>query len=84
MASLEPELQNYYDRYFELFSSEGWEQLIGELKHNASLINSVENTKDVDDMYFRKGQLNILSHLINFDSLIDNSYDELTQEPEDV
>ena len=84
MASIEPELQNYYDRYFELFSSDGWKQLIGELEYNASLIDSVENTKDVDDMYFRKGQLNILNHLINFDSLIDNSYDELTQEPEDV
>jgi len=79
-----PELEKYYNTYFDLFRSEGWKQLIGELTQNAVAINSVEATKDVNDMYFRKGQLNVLTHLVNFESIINNAFEELTQEPEEV
>lgn len=83
MASMDKELEHYYNTYFDLFRSEGWKQLIGELTQNAVAINSVEATKDVNDMYFRKGQLNVLTHLVNFESIINNAFEELTQEPEE-
>jgi len=84
MASIDPELQHYYEVYFDLFASVGWQQLIEELEQSIETIDSVGAIKDVDDMYYRKGQLNILNHLINFESLIKNSFDELDQEPEYV
>ena len=84
MASMEPELEKYYNTYFDLFRTKGWKQLIEELTQNAININSVEATKDVDDMYFRKGQLNVLGHLITFESVINNAFEEITQEPEEV
>ena len=84
MASMEPELEKYYNNYFDLFRTDGWKQITEELKQNAITINSVEATKDVDDMYFRKGQLNVLAHLINFEDVINNAFDEITQEPEEV
>ena len=84
MASIDPELQQYYERYFDLFASVGWRQLIEELEESLDTIDSISATKDVDDMFYRKGQLNILNHMINFESLIKNSFDELDQEPEYV
>lgn len=84
MASMEPELEKYYNNYFDLFRTDGWKQITEELKQNAITINSVEATKDVDDMYFRKGQLNVLAHLVNFEDVINNAFDEITQEPEEV
>jgi hypothetical protein len=84
MASMEPELEKYYNNYFDLFRTDGWKQINEELKQNAITINSVEATKDVNDMYFRKGQLNVLAHLINFEDVINNAFDEITQEPEEV
>ena len=81
---MDKELERYYNTYFDLFRSEGWKQLIEELTQNAVAINSVEATKDVNDMYFRKGQLNVLTHIINFENVINNAFEELTQEPEDV
>ena len=81
---MEPELEKYYNNYFDLFRTDGWKQITEELKQNAITINSVEATKDVDDMYFRKGQLNVLAHLINFEDVINNAFDEITQEPEEV
>ena len=83
MASMTPELETYYNTYFDLFRTDGWKQLIEDLKQNAIAINSVEATKDVNDLYLRKGQLNVLAHIINLESVIENAFEEINQESEE-
>ena len=83
MASMTSELEAYYNSYFDLFRTDGWKQLIEDLKQNAEAINSVEATKDVNDLYLRKGQLNVLAHIINLESVIENAFEEINQEPEE-
>ena len=46
-------------------------------------INSVEATKDADDMYFRKGQLNVLAHLLNMETIVTTNYEEASKTTED-
>tara|TARA_B100001059_G_scaffold50686_1_gene43963 strand:- start:4041 stop:4289 length:249 start_codon:yes stop_codon:yes gene_type:complete len=82
MASMEKEVEKYYNKFFDLFTTDGWKQLIEELKHNAISVNSVEAVKDSDDMYFRKGQLNILAFLLNLESTVNNNFEELQKEDE--
>ena len=84
MASLDKETEEYYNKYFDLFRTEGWKQLIEELKQNAMLINSVENTKDRDDLFIRKGQLKVLAYLLNFESNMETSFAELEKEDENI
>lgn len=84
MASLDKETEEYYSKYFDLFRTEGWKQLIEELKQNAMLINSVENTKDQEDLFIRKGQLKVLAYLLNFESNMETSFAELEKEDEDI
>ena len=79
MASIDQETEQYYNTYFDLFRTPGWKQLIEELTQNALVINSVEATKDANDLYLRKGQLNVLAYLINFETTTNNNYDELTK-----
>jgi hypothetical protein len=79
MASLDQETEQYYNKYFDLFRTDGWKQLIEELTQNAVVINSVEATKDENDLFVRKGQLNVLAYLINFETTTNNNYDELTK-----
>jgi hypothetical protein len=79
MASLDQETEQYYNKYFDLFRTDGWKQLIEELTQNAVVINSVEATKDQNDLYVRKGQLNVLAYLINFETTTNNNYEELTK-----
>jgi hypothetical protein len=79
MASLDQETEQYYNKYFDLFRTAGWKQLIEELTQNAVVINSVEATKDENDLFVRKGQLNVLAYLINFETTTNNNYDELTK-----
>lgn len=77
---MDKELETYYNTYFDFFGTNGWKQLIEELKTNAININSVEAVKDEADMYFRKGQLNILANLLNFQTMIEHGYEEATKE----
>ena len=84
MASLDKETEEYYSKYFDLFRTEGWKQLIEELRQNAMLINSVENTKDQEDLYIRKGQLKVLAYLLNFESNMETSFEQLEKEDEDI
>jgi hypothetical protein len=77
MASIDQETEQYYNKYFDLFRTEGWKQLIEELQQNAFVINSVEATKDKNDLYVRKGQLNVLAYILNFESATNNNYEEL-------
>lgn len=77
---MDQETQQYYDAYFSLFITDGWKQLVEEFTTNAIQINSVEATKDVDDMNFRKGQLNILAHLLNLETIVNTNYEEASEQ----
>lgn len=82
--SLTPELEQYYTNYFDLFNTEGWKQLIKELSSNADQINSVEHTKDEQDLYVRKGQLLVIANLINLESVINNAWDEIKENDQGI
>ena len=80
MASMDKETEEYYNKYFDLFGNDGWKQLIEELTQNAIAINSVEATKDGNDLYLRKGQLNVLAYMLNFEATGNNNFDELQKQ----
>ena len=80
---MDQETQKYYDNYFSLFITDGWKQLIKEFANNAVQINSVEATKDVNDMFFRKGQLNVLAHLLNMETIVNTNYEEASKPSEE-
>lgn len=80
---MDQETQTYYDQYFSLFLTDGWKQLIQDFSNNAVQINSLEAVKDADDMYFRKGQLNVLAHLINMETIVSTNYEEASKTEDD-
>ena len=80
---MDQETQEYYDNYFSLFLTDGWKQLTEDFSNNMLSINSVEATKDANDMYFRKGQLNVLAHLLNMKTIVTTNYEEASKNTED-
>lgn len=80
---MDQETQKYYDNYFSLFMTDGWKQLVEDFSSNVANINSVEATKDAEDLQFRKGQLNILAYLLNLESILNTNYEEATQPSEE-
>ena len=81
---MDKELEQYYSTYFDLFRSAGWKQLITELTNNAMALNSVENLKDVNDMFYKKGQLNVLASLLNFETTINTAYEDQVNDVESI
>jgi len=70
---IDPKLEIYYRNMRDLFRSEGWKQLLEDLNSNAVMINSVEVTKDLEDLHFRKGQLSVIANLLNLEAQIDTA-----------
>lgn len=73
---MDKELEKYCEDYFDLFRTEGFKTLLKELEDQAERIDSVEYTKDSNDLYFRKGQLNVLSFILNLERTIHRIYED--------
>ena len=64
--------EKYGNSMYEMFRTDGWKQLLDDLQKNIVNINSVEATKDNEDMWFRKGQLNILTFITSLEAQVEN------------
>jgi hypothetical protein len=60
----------YYASMKELFKSPGWAILLDQLVADSTMLNSVEDTSSVDDLWYRKGQLAVISNLINLQATL--------------
>ena len=77
------ELELYYRNMYRMFASDGWKQLQEDLQNNAAVINSVELTKDNDDLRFRKGQLAVIASLLNLEAQIEAAEEQAKEAAED-
>ena len=77
------ELETYFDNYFELFNSEGFKQLLQELSTNATQLADVQTVKDVEDLFFRKGQVAAFATVINLQGTIEAAREQAEVEEED-
>ena len=74
-----PELQKYYESYFDLFLTDGWKQFMEDVKESAESFN-VRNVPDEATLKFVQGQLLILDQMINWEAGIRNVYDSVQEE----
>jgi hypothetical protein len=77
------ELEQYYREMFQLFKTDGWNTLLTDLKANTETIDSIEHTKGLEELFFRKGQLNIIGTLLNLEETTLNSFEELDNPQEE-
>ena len=76
------ELEKYYRSFEEMFRSDGWKNLMEDIKGSADNVNSVEACKDDKDLYFRKGQLYVIGTLLNLEEHVRDAYDRLGEDPD--
>jgi hypothetical protein len=74
---MERELQEYYDNRFGTMSSKGWSDFIEDAQAIKDTI-TIDNLKTADELWFAKGQLDILNWVINLKTASEQAYDELT------
>jgi len=76
------ELEKYYRSFEEMFRSDGWKNLMEDIKGSADNVNSVEACKDDKDLYFRKGQLVVMANMLNLEAQIETAKQQQQDEEE--
>jgi hypothetical protein len=77
---VDKDTQQYFDRYFDMFASEGWKQFIEDMEGNRDLMSDLMTVKDANDLFYRKGQVDVLNRIVNFQDSIENAHKVLANE----
>ena len=77
---MDKELEVYFRNYSDMFRSEGFKQLIGELSANATQLADIQTVKDADELHYRKGQVAALATVINLEATVNANRDQLEAE----
>ena len=79
---LSPEIEKYYEHYFDLFITEGWKQLIEEVNEILGS-HSIDSIKDEKELALLQGERVALKRLASFETNIKNSYDYIKESEND-
>jgi hypothetical protein len=77
---MEQPLQKYYEETFSMMSTEGWDLLIEDFQKLKASLNDLSTVTDVQTLYFRQGQLDILNLVLQRKEACEKVYQELQDE----
>lgn len=78
-----PELEAYFDNYNQLFNHEGFKQLKEELSNNAQRLADIQSVKDLEELFYRKGQVAAFATVINLETTIAAAREQAEAESEE-
>jgi hypothetical protein len=76
---MNPELQKYYEDRFDLFSRQGWADLMEDVDNMLIQLNNVSTIVDEKRLQFRKGEISILVWLQTLKSVSEKAYEDLNE-----
>lgn len=76
------ELEKFYENQFGLFLNEGWKDFVEDVKNLISTM-TIETVNNEQELYFRKGQKDLLNWVLQRQSLISESYEQLLKDNEE-
>ena len=74
-----PELQKYYEDRFDLFSQQGWLDLMEDVEVMLEAMNNVSTIADEKSLQFRKGEISILIWLKTLKGVSERAYEDLNE-----
>ena len=77
---MDKNLERYYEEAFTMFVSQGWKDLVEDMKAIRTEVIKIENIKDDKDLWFRKGQLDVLDLIVNRKQMCEKVFEELQNE----
>jgi hypothetical protein len=72
-----PELEKYYTDRFEMMSKEGWKDLMEDVDKIIVSLNNISTIDNEKDLQFKKGELSILTWLVNLKEISERAYEEI-------
>jgi len=76
---MNPELQKYYEDRFDLFSRQGWLDLMEDVEGMLDSMNNVSTITDEKSLQFRKGEISILIWLKTLKGVSERAYEDLNE-----
>jgi hypothetical protein len=74
-----PELQKNYEDRFDMFSQQGWIDLLEDIDVMLVALNNVCTIADEKSLQFRKGEISILTWLKTLKSVSERAYEDLNE-----
>ena len=72
-----PELQKYYEDRFSMMASTGWTDLVEDATNMFKAVNNLAPVTTETELYYRKGQLDILQWILTLSDSSTISYEQL-------
>lgn len=76
---MEQNLGKFYDEAFSMMATQGWRDLMEDIQKVKTNYNDLSTVTDTQELYFRKGQLDILNWLLGLKSSYEKTYEDLQQ-----
>lgn len=70
------ELEKYYQERFILFTSQGWKDLIEDIKDMEAATNKISGVS-IDDLRYKQGELAIMNWLLSLEDISKKAYEDL-------
>lgn len=74
---MDKELERYYEDRFSMTGSQGWKDFLVDVNEMIDNVNNILGAKNEQELYFKKGQLDILIWLTRLRDLADSAYKAL-------
>jgi hypothetical protein len=74
--------EQYFAACKEMFNTDGWSILIGEMNDSVELINDVQDIHTIENLHFIKGQLSTIGRILRFQETLKRAEDEAEDEEE--
>ena len=74
---MEQNLGKFYDEAFSMMATQGRRDLMGDIQKVKTNYNDLSTVTDTQELYFRKGQLDILNWLLGLKGSYEKTYEDL-------
>ena len=77
---MDKELQDYYEARFDMMSTKGYKDLLADVERMIEERNNLMATTSLEDLNFRKGQLDVLHWIRTLKKLSEEAWEQLNNE----
>ena len=71
------ELQQYYEEQFSMFATKGWVDFTEDMQNLYDAVYDINTVENLETLYFRKGQLDILNLLLERKKSYEAAWEDL-------
>jgi len=77
---VDKQLEKYYEERFSTMATQGWKQFLEDVQGIFDAVNKVAPIQNELDLYFRKGQLDILQWVLTLKESSEQAYEALQKD----